>query len=60
LNRVSRLASASVLVETGKEDLSRCMFWGQSMGPAAEETLKFSIQVHSEDLGVKSMSGDDV
>jgi len=25
----------------GKKDLSRCMFWGQNMGPTADETLQF-------------------
>jgi hypothetical protein len=35
------------------------MVWGQNMGPAADETLKFSAWVHSENLGVKDMSGGD-
>ncbi len=36
------------------------MFWGQSMGPTADETLKLDITDHSEDRGVKGMSGDGV
>jgi polysaccharide pyruvyl transferase WcaK-like protein len=30
------------------------MFWGQSMGPVADETLKFAAEVHSEDLVVRT------
>lgn len=36
------------------------MVWGQSMGPTADETLKLDAEDHSEDLGVKGMSGDGV
>jgi hypothetical protein len=36
------------------------MFWGQSMGPDADETLKSGSLVHSEDLVAKGMSGDAV
>lgn len=48
------------ICQTVKKDLSRCMFWGQSMGPTADETLKLDITDHSEDRGVKGMSGDGV
>jgi hypothetical protein len=36
------------------------MVWGQNMGPTADETLKFDNKDHSEDLGVKGMSGGGV
>jgi len=51
------LANASAFVLAGRKYLSRCMFWGQSMGPVADETLKFGTWVHCEDLGAKDMSG---
>ena len=41
-----------------KKDLSRCMFWGQKMGLAADETLELDATDHSEDRSVKGMSGD--
>jgi hypothetical protein len=46
--------------QTVKKDLSRCMFWGQNMGLAADETLKLDTTDHSEVRGVKGMSGDGV
>jgi len=45
---------------TVKKDLSRCLFWGQSKGPDADETLEFSEEDHCEDLDAKDMSGDSV
>jgi len=36
------------------------MVWGQSMGPAADETLKLDAGDHSEDPWVKGISGDGV
>lgn len=45
---------------TVKKDLSRCMFWGQSMGPTTDETLKLDITDDSEVRNVKGMSGDGV
>jgi len=42
LNRESRLAlTLRCECQTVKKDLSRCMFWGQNMGPTADETLQF-------------------
>ena len=41
-----------------RKDLSRCMVWGQNMGPTADETLKLDTTDHSEDRSVKGMSGD--
>ena len=46
--------------QTVRKDLSRCMFWGQSMGPTADETLKLDATDDSEVRGVKGMSGDGV
>ncbi len=37
--------------------MSRCLFWRQSKGPAADETLKFGGEDHCEDLAAKDMSG---
>ena len=45
---------------TVKKDLSRCLFWGQSKGPVADETLKFGEEDHCEDLDAKDMSGVSV
>ena len=45
---------------TVRKDLSRCMFWGQSMGPTADETLKLDATDDSEVRSVKGMSGDGV
>ena len=36
------------------------MFWGQSMGPTTDETLKLDITDDSEVRNVKGMSGDGV
>jgi hypothetical protein len=36
------------------------MVWGQNMGPTVDETLKLGAEDHSEDLGVKGMSGGGV
>jgi len=36
------------------------MFWGQSMGLTADETLKLDITDDSEVRNVKGMSGDGV
>jgi hypothetical protein len=36
------------------------LFWGQSKGPDADETLKFGDEDHCEDLDAKDMSGDCV
>jgi hypothetical protein len=33
------------------------LFWGQSKGPDADETLKFGGEDHCEDLDAKDMSG---
>jgi hypothetical protein len=33
------------------------LFWGQSKGPDADETLKFGKEDHYEDLDAKDMSG---
>jgi hypothetical protein len=33
------------------------LFWGQSKGPDADETLKFGDEDHCEDLDAKDMSG---
>jgi len=33
------------------------MFWRQSMGTRADETLEFDDEDHNEDLVVKYMSG---
>jgi hypothetical protein len=43
-----------------RKDLSRCMFWGQNMGPTADETLKLGTTDHSEDRCAKGMSGGGV
>jgi len=45
---------------TVRKDLSRCMFWGQSMGLAADETLELDTTDDSEVRSVKGMSGDGV
>ena len=36
------------------------MFWGQNMGPTADETLKLDATDDSEVRSVKGMSGDGV
>jgi len=41
----------------GKKSSSRCVVWGQSTGPDADETLEFGGNVHCEDVGAKDMSG---
>jgi len=46
--------------QTVRKDLSRCMFWGQSMGPTTDETLKLDVTDDSEVRNVKGMSGDGV
>jgi hypothetical protein len=43
-----------------KKDLSRCLFWGQSKGPDADETLEFGGGDHCEGLVAKDMSGGRV
>jgi hypothetical protein len=48
------------ICRTVKKDLSRCMFWGQSMGPTTDETLKLDITDDSEVRNVKGTSGDGV
>jgi len=43
--------------KTVRKDLSRCIFWGQKVGPKADETLELGVADHSEDRKAKGMSG---
>jgi hypothetical protein len=42
------------------KDLSRCTFWGQCVGPTADETLELDVTGHCEGRSVKGMSGGGV